>query len=82
MRTDEQRRVYEARVEARQLGYSLFVEDVPGSDPSAAYVAAAAPYLGSRHPAVGRPLAHGASAGEAAEAGLEALRAVAAPAPS
>ena len=51
MRTEEQQRVYEARAEARQFGYSLLVEDAAGGDPSAAYVASGAPYLGSGHAA-------------------------------
>jgi hypothetical protein len=80
MRTREQQRIYEARVEARQLGHSLFVEKVPGSARPAAYVAAAAPHAPDQA-TFARELAYGASASEAAEAGLEVLRSKAASKP-
>ena len=75
MRTSDEQRVYDAKVEARQLGHTFFVEHVPGGEPTVAYVASAGGYSGSGQPVFAHALTHATSAGEAADAGIAALRA-------
>jgi hypothetical protein len=70
--SEEERLLIQAcRVEARELGYMLLVDEVPNFG-ELTHAAFAAPYIPNQ-PSVGRFLTCGKSAAEAAEVGLELL---------
>ena len=73
--SDEDRlRIQAARGEARELGYTLLVDEVPNLG-VLTHAAFAAPYIPNQ-PSIGRFLTYAKSAADAAEAGADLLHGI------